>query len=778
MTSPAGAQTFSDHAHAALAAADATRVHVGHAALEAEHLLSGLLDVPEGNAALILRHLHLNERELRRELDLFLRRTVPLPSGDTMPIDGRDAPLGMTGRAVLDRAAALAGDGPAGTEHLLRALQTVPSPAATLLRTFGVTPEEIDRRFVPEGSAHQADGPVVDLVERARRGDLPPLVERPTLLRELAVRLLGARRRALLLVGESGSGRSSLVLLLAKALAATTVDSPLRIEATGDVLPPSGPVAGPLPGRLLTPGQQALLTDPARAIRTASAAGAVPTHHNRSPAPHSILWVPDIHQYFGASSRMGDMDAGNALRELITAGDVLVLGSTTPEAQRRHFASDAALFDVMPVPEPSSDEVLAIVHAVAPGLAAAHGVTVTDAAIETAAGLARRYGSFTGTALPGSAIRVLERACVEVRLAGMVGLGFPGEGGDRTVDAADVAVAVSALTGVTVTQVGTDEAARLASMEEHLRRRVIGQDEALNALARAVRRARMGFKDPKRPVGSFLFLGGSGVGKTESARALAEFLFGDESQMIRLDMSEYADKHTVARMIGAPPGYVGYEEGGQLTEAVRRRPESIVLFDEVEKAHPDVLTIMLQILEDGRLTDGKGRTVDFRQTVIIMTSNVGTQLLRNIAGRIEGEIKEQLEEELRHYFRVEFLNRIDKIIYFRFLAPADLARILDLMLARAIDRAGGRGIALDVTPAAREWLLAQNHEPEFGARPLRRIVQDYIEDALVERLLRGEVHSGQTVRVDITAEGLVFTPQTVITPGAESTTATPAPRGA
>jgi ATP-dependent Clp protease ATP-binding subunit ClpA len=288
----------------------------------------------------------------------------------------------------------------------------------------------------------------------------------------------------------------------------------------------------------------------------------------------------------------------------------------------------------------------------------------------------------------------------------------------------------------------------------------------------------MGFKDPKRPIGSFLFLGGSGVGKTESARALAEFLFGDESQMIRLDMSEYADKHTVARMIGAPPGYVGYEEGGQLTEAVRKRPESLVLFDEVEKAHPDVLTIMLQILEDGRLTDGKGRTVDFRQAVIIMTSNVGTQLLRGLAGPIEGEIKELLEEELRRYFRVEFLNRIDKIIYFRFLAPEDLARILDLMLGKAIDRARERGISLDVTPAAREWLLAQNHEPEFGARPLRRIVQDYVEDALVERLLRGEVHSGQTVRVDITAQGLALTPDAVDTADVAGATAPPAPWGA
>jgi ATP-dependent Clp protease ATP-binding subunit ClpC len=389
-------------------------------------------------------------------------------------------------------------------------------------------------------------------------------------------------------------------------------------------------------------------------------------------------------------------------------------------------------------------------------LAAAHGVTIGADALDAAAALARRYGSYTGVALPGSALRVLERACVEVRLAGAAGLGFSDEAGDRVVDAADVAVAVSALTGVSVQQLSEAEGQRLATMEEHLRRRVIGQDEALNALARAVRRSRMGFKDPKRPVGSFLFLGGSGVGKTESARALAEFLFGSEDQMIRLDMSEYADRHTVARMIGAPPGYVGYEEGGQLTEAVRRRPESLVLFDEVEKAHPDVLTIMLQILEDGRLTDGKGRTVDFRQTVIIMTSNVGTQLLRHVQGPIEGEMKDLLEDELRRYFRVEFLNRLDKIIYFRFLAPEDLARILDLMLNKAIGRAQAGGVTLEVAPAARGWLLAQNHEPEFGARPLRRIVQDHIEDALVERLLRGEARSGQTVRVDAGDAGLHF----------------------
>jgi ATP-dependent Clp protease ATP-binding subunit ClpB len=307
-------------------------------------------------------------------------------------------------------------------------------------------------------------------------------------------------------------------------------------------------------------------------------------------------------------------------------------------------------------------------------------------------------------------------------------------------------------------------------MEEHLRRRVIGQDEALNALARAVRRARLGFKDPKRPVGSFLFLGGSGVGKTESARALAEFLFGDESQMIRLDMSEYADRHTVARMIGAPPGYVGYEEGGQLTEAVRRRPESLVLFDEVEKAHPDVLTILLQVLEDGRLTDGKGRTVDFRQTVIIMTSNVGTQLLSAVQSPLDDAIRETLKTELRRHFRVEFLNRIDAIIFFRFLAPEDLARILDLMLAKAVARAAEQGLAVELTPPAKEWLLAQNEEPELGARPLRRIVQQYIEDALVDRLVRGELRSGQAVRVDAGADGLTFSPVVAVSSSTEEST--------
>jgi ATP-dependent Clp protease ATP-binding subunit ClpC len=759
------APTFSDHAHVALTQADVTRVHLGHAALEPEHILAGLLDVPEGNAVLILRHLHLNLDELRRELDLFLRRTVPLSSGDALPLDGRTVPLGVTGRSVLDRAAALAGDAPAGTEHLLRAVQTLPSPAATLLRTFGVTPDEIDRRFTSE-QAGAEDGPVVDLVERARRGLLPPLVDRPAPLRELSIRLLSAGRRAVLLVGEPGSGRTSLVYLLARTLA--EVPSPQSSVLSGSS---SSERAAPLPTRILQPADKALLTNPAHALRTAAGT----PHSGLSTQDSALLWIPDIHTYFGASARPADVEAGIVLREMIASGRVTVIGSTTPEAQRRHLAADAALFEPLTVPEPSADEVLAIVRAAAPRLAAAHQVTITEDALTAAADLARRYGAFTGAVLPGAALRVLERACVEVRLAGVAGLGLPGERDDATVDATDVAVAVSALTGVTVRQVGAEEAARLAAMEEHLRRRVIGQDEALSALARAVRRARMGFKDPKRPIGSFLFLGGSGVGKTESARALAEFLFGDESQMIRLDMSEYADKHTVARMIGAPPGYVGYEEGGQLTEAVRRRPESLVLFDEVEKAHPDVLTILLQILEDGRLTDGKGRTVDFRQTVIIMTSNVGTQLLHDLHGPIEGEVKTMLEQELRRHFRVEFLNRIDKIIYFRFLAPEDLARILDLMLARAAGRAAEREIALAVSPAAKAWLLAQHHEPELGARPLRRIVQDYVEDALVERLLRGEVHPGQTVDVDAGPDGLTFSPRRSPGPADNPTAGPPAP---
>ncbi|MGD9893716.1 MAG: AAA family ATPase [Dehalococcoidia bacterium] len=756
------APPLSDHAHAALIQADATRVHLGHDALEPEHILAGLLDVPEGNAALILRHLHINVDELRRELDLFLRRSVPLPSGDTIPLDGRDVPLGITGRSVLDRAAALAGDGPTGSEHLLRAVQTLPSPAATLLRSVGVTAEEIERRFV-SAEADADDRRFVDLVEQARRGLLPPLVERPALLRELSIRLLSAGGRAVLLVGEPGCGRTSLVYLLARALAEEPEPGTSGNGDLGASVGTTPTTALPLPQRVIQTDGRSMLLDPVRTLREAAASG---------PALPTVLWVPDIDAYFGGSARPLDVEAGMVLREIIAAGHVVVIGSTTPEAQRRHLSADAGLFEPMNVTEPDAEDVAAILRLTAPRLAAMHQVTIADGAIAAAADLARRYGSFTGAALPGSALRVIERACVEVRLAGIAGLGFADEADDNAVDAADVAVAVSAITGVTVRDVGKAEAARLAAMEEHLRRRVIGQDEALNALARAIRRARMGFKDPKRPVGSFLFLGGSGVGKTESARALAEFLYGDESQMIRLDMSEYADKHTVARMIGAPPGYVGYDEGGQLTEAVRRRPESLVLFDEVEKAHPDVLTILLQVLEDGRLTDGKGRTVDFRQTVIIMTSNVGTHLLHDVRGPIDGVVKEQLEAELRRNFRIEFLNRIDKIIFFRFLAPRDLAKILDLMLGKAIARARDQRITLEVSSSAKEWLLAQNHEPELGARPLRRIVQDYVEDALVERLLRGEIRPGEAVEAGAGHDGLTFTERQSIEPFG-STSATP-----
>jgi ATP-dependent Clp protease ATP-binding subunit ClpC len=255
-------------------------------------------------------------------------------------------------------------------------------------------------------------------------------------------------------------------------------------------------------------------------------------------------------------------------------------------------------------------------------------------------------------------------------------------------------------------------------------------------------------------VGSFLFLGPSGVGKTETARALAEFLFGSEEQMVRLDMSEYQEKQSVARMIGAPPGYIGYDEGGQLTEAVRRRPESIVLFDEVEKAHPDVLTVLLQVLEDGRLTDGRGRTVDFRRTLIVLTSNVGTPLLLGATGPVEGDLRERIDAELRRVFRIEFLNRLDGVIVFRPLSTPDLARILDLMVKKAVARAAAAGIVLDVTAAARDWLLSQHREPEFGARPLRRIVERYLDDAAVDRLLRGELHSGDTLRVDADITGL------------------------
>jgi ATP-dependent Clp protease ATP-binding subunit ClpC len=531
-----------------------------------------------------------------------------------------------------------------------------------------------------------------------------------------------------------------------------------------------------------------------------------------------VLFIDELHTVIGAGAAEGAIDASNMMKPMLARGELQCVGATTLDEYRAHIEKDAALerrFQPILVGEPTVEETVAILEGLRDKYEAHHKVKITDAAIREAAHLSDRY--ISDRFLPDKAIDLLDEAASKLRIeatmlppdlremelklqdltregaaavqsqdyeraaelkaqsdqiqetfvtakdAWLADKGIA----DATVDADDIAELVSKWTGIPVQRMLQEEADKLLAMEHDIHGRVIGQDRAVEAVSEAVRRARAGLKDPKRPVGSFIFLGPTGVGKTELARALAEFLFDDEGALIRMDMSEYMEKHTVSRLTGAPPGYVGYDEGGQLTEAVRRRPYSVVLFDEIEKAHPDVFNSLLQILDDGRLTDGKGRTVDFKNTVIIMTSNVGSGVIRKQRlgfaaeegdeGGAHEDLEKRLLEELRKSFRPEFLNRVDEIIVFDPLTREQLAEVVDLLLTHMRELMKGQGLALEVSDAAKAHIAEVGYDAEYGARPLKRAIQRLVENPLSSALLRGEFHEGDTVKVDAVGGSLVFT---------------------
>jgi ATP-dependent Clp protease ATP-binding subunit ClpC len=534
-----------------------------------------------------------------------------------------------------------------------------------------------------------------------------------------------------------------------------------------------------------------------------------------------ILFIDELHSVVGAGGAMGALDASSMMKPALARGELRCIGATTPDEYRRYIEKDSALerrFAPIWVEEPSVEETIDMLEGLRDRYEAHHNVSYTEEALTAAAQLSSRY--VTDRHLPDKAVDLMDEAASKLRVAiysmppdlkemksrlqklvteeeaawqnrdyeraaqyktermaleteftGMRDAWRQETGLDEIVEAEDIAEVVASWTGIPMTSLLQTEAERLLEMEEHLHQRIVGQDEAINAIADAIRRARSGLKDPRRPIGSFIFLGSSGVGKTELAKALAEFMFDDDDAMVRIDMSEYREQHTVSRLFGAPPGYVGYEEGGQLTESVRRRPYQIVLFDEIEKAHPDVWNALLQILEDGRLTDGQGRVVDFRNTVLIMTSNIGTQYAKEggTLGFIrssdrddeERESKKKIEEGLKRTFRPEFLNRIDEIIIFHTLTPEHMEHIVDLQMKEIRERVEERGITIELTGAARTWLAQEGYDPAFGARPLRRTLQRYVESPLSKRILRGEFEVGDHVLADVgklegKEKGLVF----------------------
>ncbi len=646
--------------------------------------------------------------------------------------DGSRVSLGDEMLVVLDegRAIARARDEIwVGTEDALAAMSQSGVSTAGLLQKRGITPHALSALLANMALARQTT--TRDLVALAQEGELQPVYYRQDLLRDLLNLLSLARDRHVILVGPTGVGKRSLVYSLALLIAEGR--GPKDQRSVVEIAEP------------------ALLADASRALRA-----------GQRKAAGGILFLPNLHRFFGgvlhAEFPKAQADVQRAFlsdRASSKAGAV-VIGTTTDADRKGRLTSNTALTEhshLLKVAEPNYSETVEILRVHKPHIEADYELTITDESLDVAATLSKRY--LPDAVLPASALQLTHRACALLRMSAQPQLAFrPDIASDTQLDGDDVTLATSLMTGIPVAKLGADERSRYAHMVEHLHKRIIGQEEAVMAVSRAVKTARVGLKDPRRPIGSFLFLGPTGVGKTELAKALAEFLFGDEQATVALDMSEYQQEHTVNRLIGAPPGYVGYESGGQLTGAVREKPYTVVLFDEVEKAHPRVLDILLQVMEEGRLTDGQGRTTSFSETVIIMTSNLGSEYL--VEPVLSRALRDQVMREVKATLRPEFLNRLDEIVLFHPLSPEQLRLILGLMLKKEAKLLAARGLSLEVSPKAHTWMLAQNEHPEWGARPLRRIIRRYLREPLADYLLTSDPSPGTKVRADAGQEGLIF----------------------
>jgi ATP-dependent Clp protease ATP-binding subunit ClpC len=696
-----------------------------------EHLLLAFLDNESYVAHRLLsrfageRGFELDKLTRAAEDQVRSRRAADVDF-DFVAQDGTRVPLSNEMLVVLDegRAIARARDEIwVGTEDALAAMSQSGVSTAGLLQQRGITPRALSSLLADSALARQTTAR--DLVALARDGQLQPVYYRQDLLRDLFNLLNLARDRHVILVGPAGVGKRSLVHSL--ALLVAEGQGPRNIKSVVEVAEP------------------ALLADASQAVQA-----------GRRKAEGGVLFLPNLHRFFGTALQIEFPKAQSDVQRAFFEDRAVVIGTTTDAEYQARLASSSALSEhshLLKVPEPDHDTAVEILRVHKPHVEADYEITIADEALVAAATLSKRY--VAEAVLPASALQLLHRACALLRMGAQPHLAFrPDTASDTQLDADDVTLAASLMTGIPVAKLGADERGRYAHMVEHLHQRIIGQDEAVLAVSRAVKTARVGLKDPKRPIGSFLFLGPTGVGKTELAKALAEFLFGDEEATVTLDMSEYQQEHTVNRLIGAPPGYIGYESGGQLTDAVRDRPYTVVLFDEVEKAHPRVLDILLQVMEEGRLTDGQGRTANFSEAVIIMTSNLGSEYL--VESVLTDEARELVMGEVRATFRPEFLNRLDEIILFHPLTPEQLRLILGLMLKKEAKLLEARGVGLEVSDAACTWMLAQNDHPEWGARPLRRIIGRSLREPLADYLLAAEPKPGAKVFVDADEKGLTF----------------------
>ena len=814
---------FTDRARKVLTLAQDEAQRFNHNYIGTEHLLLGLVREGEGVAARVLENMNVELPKVRTAVEFIIGR------GDR-PVVGE---VGLTPRAkrvielAIDEARRL-GHNYIGTEHLLLGLvREGEGIAAGVLESLGVNLDKVRHEVIRVLSQSSSAGPAaetkrasktptvdqlgINLTDAVRAGKIDPVIGREKEI-ERVIQILSRRtKNNPALIGEPGVGKTAIAEGLAQRI-----------------------VSGDVPETLLN--KRVLTLDIGSLVAGTKYRGEFEERLKKiieelRSTNDAILFIDELHTLVGAGAAEGAIDAANILKPPLARGELQCIGATTLDEFRKYIERDAALerrFQQVMVEEPTLEQTIDILKGIRERYEEHHKVRITDAAVNAAADLSVRY--ITDRHLPDKAIDLIDEAASRVRLrtstlppdlkaaqkeldrvtkekdAAINNQDYEGaaslrdaesvaksavdqlrsawqesQGDDQPeVTEEDIATVVAMWTGIPVTRIAQEESERLLKMEEALHARVIGQQEAIETVSKAVRRARAGLKDPKRPIGSFIFLGPTGVGKTELAKALAEFMFGSEDALIKIDMSEFMERHNVSRLVGAPPGYVGFEEGGQLTEAVRRKSYSVVLLDEIEKAHPEVFNILLQILEDGHLTDAKGRRVDFRNAVIIMTSNVGAKsLLKDTSlgfrpvSEAEGQradqqydrMRDKVLEQLKSQFRPEFLNRVDSLVVFRSLTVEEIREIVDLLLARVREQLRTQGIGLDVTQEAKDHLIKIGYDVDYGARPLRRVIQNLVEDPLAEALLVGRFHAGQTIVVDRDGDvGLTIEPLVEKTP--------------
>ena len=801
---------FTERARRVILLAREEAKRLDHDYLGTEHLLLGLIREGEGVAALALQNLGIDLEQVRQEVEKAVGK-----GGGSLFLG--QIPFTPRAKKVLELAVTEArnlGHNYIGTEHLLLGLiREGEGVAAQILTNLGADLEKVREEVVDllgekisvEKTPQPTNTPTLDrygrdLTELARNGELDPVIGREKEI-ERVIQILSRRtKNNPVLIGEAGVGKTAIAEGIAQRIVEGSLPEPL-LNKRLVTIELGSVVAGTKYRGEFEKRMERILNE----IRKAK---------------NIILFIDEIHTLVGAGAAEGAIDASNILKPALARGELQCIGATTFDEYRKYIERDEALerrFQTVMVNEPTVSQTIEILKGLRDRYEAFHRVKITDEALVAAAKLSHRY--IQGRFLPDKAIDVMDEAAARVRLQSSVRpkklksveteleqvrkekeaairaqefekaaklrdreknlrrilmeekTQWETERGkkaeEEVVTEKDIAYIVSSWTNIPIRDLTEEESKRLLRMEEAIHKRMVGQDEAIKAVCQSIRRAQAGVKNIRRPIGCFMFLGPTGVGKTELARSLAEFLFGDEDAMIRLDMSEYMEKFTVSRLTGAPPGYVGYEEGGELTEKVRRRPYSVVLLDEIEKAHPDVFNILLQIMEDGRLSDNLGHTVDFRNTVLIMTSNLGAEQIRSDSslgfrsgeggGMSYEEMKSRVLSELKHHFRPEFLNRLDEIIVFHALSQEEIKKIVDLILDEEKKLLKEKDIKLEVTPEARDLIAKEGYDPDFGARPLRRAIQRLIENPLSEEILQGKFKEGDTVIVTVENGRMVFT---------------------